>query len=120
MNAVDYLKAKARMCEENTCYECRLTFDDWDRKSPCLDTERDKSEQAVAIVEQWAKENPVKTYLTVLLEKLPDTKISGESGTPEDFCPHSVFKIKKDFDYCNTNTCKDCWNREYQESKDDN
>jgi hypothetical protein len=62
MEAVDYLKEKARMCEENTCYDCRLTFGDWDRKSPCLDTERDKSEQAVTIVEKWAKENPVKTY----------------------------------------------------------
>ena len=109
MKAVDYLKAKGRMTGNChiLCRDCPL--DD------CNELEADYPEQAVEIVEKWAKENPVKTYLTVLLEKLPDTKISGESGTPEDFCPHSVFKIKKDFDYCNTNTCKDCWNREYEE-----
>jgi len=112
MKAVDYLKEKARMCEENTCYDCRLTFGDWDRKSPCLDTERDKSEQAVTIVEKWAKENHVKTYLSVLLEKFPNTKL--EDKCP-NLCPDDIFGITTEPKECCEMKCIDCWNREYKE-----
>lgn len=122
MKAVDYLKAKGRMTEGRCatnyeCSKCPFNHKNNGKEVSCTSIEKRHPELAVEIVEKWAKEHPIKTYLTVLLEKLPDTKISGESGTPEDFCPHSVFKIKKDFDYCNTNTCKDCWNREYKEEK---
>ncbi len=114
MKAVDYLKEKARMCEENTCYDCRLTFGDWDRKSPCLDTERDKSEQAVTIVEKWAKENPPKTYLSVLFEKFPNVK-KHRNGIPV-ICPHDLFGESRWVDCClDYEICKKCWNREYKE-----
>ena len=42
--------------------------------------EIDYPEQAVEIVEKWAKENPVKTYLSVLLEKLPHVSWEGKKG----------------------------------------
>ena len=45
-------------------------------------------EKAVEIVEKWAKENPVKTYLSVLLEKLPKCR-----WTRKVFLYHFVLKI---------------------------
>jgi hypothetical protein len=116
MDAVEYLKNKARMCEENTCHECGLTFDDWDSKSPCLDTERDYPEKAVEIVEKWAKENPVKTYLSVLLEKFPNAKLN-EKGLPTIICPNMIFRVENGCGNGQFMTCLECWNREYKEEE---
>lgn len=107
MKAVEYLKVKVRMTKDCTilCRDCPL--DD------CNELEIDYPEQAVEIVEKWAKENPAKTYLSVLLEKLPNTKLY-ESSYPK-FCPHTVFNTNEK---CPSNTnCKDCWNREYKEEE---
>lgn len=118
MKAIDYLKEKGRMTNgcNILCKECPLNK--YNLLETCKTIEFDYPEKAVEIVEKWAKENPPKTYLSVLLEKLPNTRLTGKDRVPEDFCPSSVFKIKKDYDYCNTNTCKDCWNREYKEDAD--
>ena len=105
MDALDYLKAKGRMTDNChiLCRDCPL--------DNCSKLEIDYPEQAVEIVEKWAKENPVKTYLSVLLEKLPNTKLY--EGSYPKFCPHTVFNTNKK---CPPNTnCKDCWNREYKE-----
>ena len=68
-------------------------------------------EQAVEIVEKWAKENPVKTYKSVFLERMPNTKVEDNSDLPG--CPHRYFNISRD---C-INNCVDCWNREYKEEE---
>ena len=94
MKAVDYLKEKARMTKYN-----------------CSELEREHPEKAVAIVEEWAKENPVKTYLSVLLEKLPNVYVI--NGLPKS-CPYELFNV--DNKKCSHRIkCIDCWNREYKE-----
>ena len=106
MKAVDYLKAKGRMTGNChiLCRDCPL--------DNCNELEADYPEQAVEIVEKWAKENPVKTYLSVLLEKLPHVRV-GREGFP-NICVSELFNTEK---YCNDHSinCKDCWNREYKE-----
>ena len=106
MKAVDYLKAKARMADN-----CHILCRDCPLKN-CSKLEIDYPEQAVEIVERWAKENPIKTYLSVLLEKFPNVKID-KGGFPR-ICVSELFNTEK---YCNdvSINCKDCWNREYKE-----
>lgn len=111
MDAVEYLKNQGRMCREiNNCDNCPLgkacdATDSYD----CSDYETSYSEEAVAIVEQWAKEHPVKTYKDVLLEKFPKAKLDN-NGTPK-ICkePLGGSKCRPDYD------CKKCWNEEYKE-----
>lgn len=75
--------------------------------------------KTIEIVEQWAKEHPVKTYLSVLLEKFPKTQFN-RNKTP-NFCPHNIFGEKakfKECDNCDIGSvclCLKCWNREYKE-----
>ena len=114
MKAVDYLKAKDRMTKEChiRCDECPLSKDINGTGIDCMWLRRNYPEQAVEIVEKWAKENPVKTYLSVLLEKLPNAKV--HEGGYTKFCPQTVFNTKEKCPSSNM-SCKDCWNREYKE-----
>lgn len=112
MDAVNYLKEKARMTDKCgiCCSKCLLY------KGGCLEADINYPEQAVAIVEQWSKEHPVKTYLSVLLEKFPNAILDEDDGTPLA-CPKSIFGINAKFERCALNRCKECWNREYKEEE---
>jgi len=116
MDAVEYLKEKGRMtkkCNIN-CKDCPLR-NNGTAHTDCDFLEENMPEQAVAIVETWAKEHPVKTYLSVLLEKLPNIKLHN-NGTPLH-CPSHYFKASN-VD-CHKVRCWDCWNREYKEETND-
>ena len=115
MNAVDYLKIKGKMTEDCTisCNKCPIEEINNGKDIICMKFESEYPEQAVEIVEKWAKENPVKTYLSVLLEKLPNAILECD-GTPA-FCPSQVFKTKLKPSICNDISCIDCWNQEYKE-----
>ena len=104
MKAVDYLKAKGRMTGNChiLCRDCPL--------DNCNELEADYPEQAVEIVEKWAKENPAKTYLSTLLEKFPNATM-GEDGCPK-CCPTSLFNIEQE---CPKLPCDKCWSRECEE-----
>ena len=68
MDAVEFLKTRARMCSNSSCEKCSL-------KSFCESNFSEKArnaEGAVAIVEQWAKEHPVKTRQSELQKLFPD------------------------------------------------
>lgn len=114
MNAVDYLKEKERMCNALVC-NCPMSKRNNGKGLLCESFEKDYPEQAVGIVSKWAKENPPKTYLSVLLERLPNMRIEHD-GTP-DFCPDDVFKIKLKPSICDSIACIDCWKKEYKEEK---
>lgn len=113
MKAVDYLKEKVRMCKSYECPECPLSMRKNNYKIDCVNFIKSYPEQAVAIVEKWAKENPVKTYLSVLLEKFPNTKLENEYP---NLCPDALFGITTELNECCEMDCTDCWNREYKES----
>ena len=69
-------------------------------------------EQAVEIVEKWAKENPVKTYTGVLLEKFPNTELN-DYEIPM-ICIRRIFG-SRNFECSSMSDCADCWNQEYKE-----
>lgn len=116
MDAVEYLKAKTRMsggCFYENCYECVICISNNGRDLDCVEMERQYPDEAVKLVEKWAKEHPAKTYKSVFLEKFPDA--AKEDGVPVT-CVVAVFGEKKKPEGCyNSITCSDCWNREVEE-----
>lgn len=118
MNAAEYLKSRGRMTENCNidCDKCPLCEDNNGKGIYCAELESEYPEQAVEIVENWAKENPVKTYLSVLLEKLPNAKLS-EKGIPY-VCIAAFFGGNAKAECEDIEGCKECWNREYKEDKD--
>lgn len=82
MDALDFLKAKTRMCKQ-TCKKCELWkneilpsdgfCDAWMKKHP---------EKAVAFAEKWAAEHPIKTRQSVFFEQWPDARIKKADGLP--------------------------------------
>ena len=115
MDAVEYLKEKARMTDrcKNNCIYCPLNKKQISRWMSCVKLQYNFPEEAVEIVEQWSKEHPKKTYLSVLLEKFPKASL-GKRGLPKYFCPEEIFGGEKWLD-CDVNNCVECWNREYEE-----
>lgn len=113
MDAVRYLKESERRCDsfDDRCTGCEIksakngmTCGAYIKKYP---------EQAVAIVEKWAKEHPRETRKDDFFEKFPYAKKLSD-GTPEVCaakvgylreCPHPNVE-----DYC-----KECWNTALEE-----
>lgn len=103
MDAVEYLKTLDRMCHCE-CLKCEFrkvrsgieTCPVWQRTHP---------EEAVAIVEKWAAEHPVKTRQSEFLKMFPNV-ILNDKGQP-GFCPklldtayHPVGDCCLDVDIC--------------------
>lgn len=116
MDAEKYLKERGRMsngCNTYSCKDCKLGLCYNRHELTCTELEHRYPEEAVAIVENWAKEHPVRTYMSVFLEKFPDA--AKEDGVPVT-CVVAVFGEKKKPEGCyNSITCSDCWNREVEE-----
>ena len=75
MDAVEYLKALGRLCNNYLCGDnCPLI-------DSCDDESDDGYVRKVQIVEQWAKAHPVKTRQSEFLKQCPDAKI-GDDGYP--------------------------------------
>lgn len=80
MDAVEYLKTLNRMCHCE-CLKCEFrkvrsgfeTCPVWQRTHP---------EEAIAIVEKWAKEHPIKTRQSEFLKHYPGARINNADGLP--------------------------------------
>lgn len=75
MDAVEFLKQFNRMCKaynDDGCKECPAY------KYRCGEDFDEQEEDGVSIVEQWAKEHPVKTRQSEFLRQWPDAKIGGD------------------------------------------
>ena len=75
MDAVEFLKALGRLCNNYPCGDnCPLI-------DSCDDESIDGYVRKVHTVEQWTKEHPVKTRQSEFLKMWPDAKIGGD-GLP--------------------------------------
>lgn len=115
MDAVEYLKQKNRMTNNCTiaCNTCPLAIENNNRNLVCANFVRHYIEEAVEIVENWAKEHPAKTYKDVFLEKFPDAKIE-KNGVPYP-CIIYLFGEKVRPRVCGNCSCTYCWDREIEE-----
>lgn len=103
MDAVEFLKTLRRMCNAE-CRKCE--FREVHRvNGGCSTWQKNHPEEAVAIVEQWAAEHPVKTRQSEILKMFPGAAIDEMDGcltlNPCNFYP----KMREE---CSGRKCYDC------------
>lgn len=114
MTALEFLKAKVRMTQNCNvdCLDCPLSYRNNKTGKSCTKFIITSPEKAIEIVENWAKEHPVKTFLSDFFEKYPDAQID-DNGLP-NICPYYLgYTDITDEGDCNWD-CKKCWNREFK------
>ena len=100
MDAVEYVKQRNRMCDYYVnCGDC-----------PAGDYQEcaslDEIPNLVPIVEQWAKEHPVKTRQSELLKLFPNTD---KNNGVLDFCPQRFGYFRGNSKCCEPTTeCTEC------------
>lgn len=67
-------------------------------------------DNADEIVDKWAAEHPVKTYVMDFFEKFPNAPRDSD-GAPKTCWKH----VYGDGKYCSSDACTECWNREMKE-----
>lgn len=112
MDAVKFLKEEKRMYKSlgGSSIDC----DGCPHAEGMVDCCVDDLERRVKIVEDWATENPAKTYKDDFLEKYPNAPLK-HSGEPRG-CIVELGYIKTDGTCARPNlSCRDCWNTEMEE-----
>ena len=104
MDAVEFLKALGRLCNNYLCGDnCPLI-------DICDDESDDGYVRKVQIVEQWAKEHPIKTRQSEFLKMWPDAEI-GDDGLPS-VAPCQLYKDIEEKDEngvcCKNLECAEC------------
>lgn len=103
MDAVEFLKTLRRMCNSE-CRECELG-----KRLGALDTcalwQKAHPEEAVAIVEKWAKEHPVKTRQSEFLTMFPGADVGKTDGCLALNPCHFYKKMQLE---CSGRKCSDC------------
>lgn len=119
MDVVEYVKQRERMCNYYIdCDDCPASI-----LESC--SSLDNGFEIVEIVEQWAKEHPVKTRQSEVLKQYPEAEI-GDDGLP------SIAPCQLDVGLIHGKTQKDCedrgvcdkcrhgyWLKEVNENKED-
>lgn len=106
MTAIEFLKEAKRMCEKSdSCFECKAYNH---IKKECNITITEKSsikeiEEAIQIVHNWSKDNPVKTMADVLFELFPEAPKT-KGGFPT-VCPSNIDKTL----ICTGGNISDCF-----------
>ena len=117
MDAVLFLKERARMTNfcEIACFDCPMGGRNNGFTDSCSEFHKKFPEEAVAVVQKWSKEHPVKTVLDDFFEKHPKAP-KNEVGRPY-CCPWSVgYQDGCEINYGRTD-CKKCWSRPLEVSK---
>lgn len=102
MNAVEYIKTLHRLCKsQDGCFECVL-----DSEDGCIAAASRYDKNAVPIVEQWAKDHPVKTRQREFLKMFPDAE-TNRSGILI-FCPRKFDPVNINSVHCHRHGCLEC------------
>lgn len=117
----NYLKEKVRMTQKSDssrcsilCTDCPLNCVKNGRIYSCYTMERRYPTEAIAIVQKWSDEHPVKTIKDDFLEKHPNAHLHNDLPV---VCIKSLGYIGQDY-VCPSGTyaeCKKCWNRPLSE-----
>lgn len=117
MDAVEYVKTLRRLCKsKERCPGCVLYNKE---DSCCIADIGESAEDTVRIVEQWAKEHPVKTRQSEFLKLFPNAP---KSGRVLDICPQNLnieYMPPKRCENISCGACKtDYWNEEVTDNGD--
>lgn len=117
MDAVKYVKTLHRLCKsQDGCSECVLESEDG-----CIAAASRYDKNAVPIVEQWAKDHPVKTRQSEFLKAFPNAPIDKGNGVLF-VDPCTVDSTQKGNKYCSISctTCrKNYWLAEVTDNGND-
>lgn len=107
MDAVEYTKTLRRLCESQAnCPECPLHENcEEDNYGYCNGNSSEYVEKSVHIVEQWAKDNPIKTRQSEFLRMFPKAEIK------DDYlwmCPKYINYDYNPEENCHEISCSDC------------
>ena len=115
METVEYFKTKRRMLKTDNngtctinCSTCGLSRGNNGMNIGCCAFEYLCPEKAVAIVEQCAKEHPLKTYAQDFFEKFPNA-LKNVNGIP-------IACKKKIYGGECSSKCTNCWNLKMEET----
>lgn len=110
MDAVEFFKTVNRYCKNQGCKKYLARRGDLCMIWPDADSVK-SIEETISKVEQWAKDNPVKTRQSEFLKMFPRAKVRDGviSLCPEVYC---ITILGTDFIGCNPNDCAKCL-REY-------
>ena len=115
MDAVEYLKAKARMCDSmKECGDCPLDKINNTDNINCFD--KHYEEEAVAIVEKWSAEHPKKTRQSEFLKMFPNASLDDNGIIEINPCYINVgFKPEKGCVTPCFECCREYWLEEVDE-----
>lgn len=105
MDAVEYTKTLRRLCESQAnCPECPLHENcEEDNYGYCNGNASEYVEKSVHIVEQWAKDHPVKTRQSEFLRMFPNASITYDVI---DILPCNIEKEMREC--CGDRVCDEC------------
>lgn len=109
MDAVKYLREHKRICDKyEDCDDCPMSETNNRYGIICGSLNEEHPEEAVAIVEKWSAENPIKTRQSEFLKLHPNAKINSSGALA--VCPLHIDTGAVDI--CNlinlNNTCEKC------------
>lgn len=103
MDAVEYVKALRRLCRSKIkCSECQLLNKE---EHCCMADIGECAEKTVQIVEQWAKDHPVRTRQSEFLRMFPKAEMK------DDYlwmCPKYINYDYNPEENCHEISCSDC------------
>ena len=118
MDAVEYIKEAKRICKSRSvCKSVSGKCPLLDENGHCTATADicaadiiEKTEKAVQIVGQWAKEHPVKTRQSELLKMFPKAAICDDviSMCPQFYCANFLGTNFQGYDPTNCANCDKC------------
>lgn len=107
MDAVEFFKTVNRICKNKDCKECPV----YKNNTCCMvgfDDDSIKSiEETVSKVEQWAKDNHVKTRQSELLKMFPNAQMSVDCDVIW-MCPKYIDETYCPKGDCHNIGCRDC------------
>ena len=101
MDAVEFIKTRAKMCKNLSCGQCPLKF----FCSSSFFDQVEIAEDAASVVKQWAKEHPVKTRQSEFLKMFPETEMIDDYIC---ICPSRVSKKYRDSNTSCSIECDKC------------
>ena len=109
MDALEFFKARKRMCVATTCNSCKLYH--VPRGGCCVAPDHETieaCEEAIAIVEQWAKEHPIKTRQSEFLKQWPEARLMQDGVL--SICPIAISSAYRGEDGSCANPSEKCDN----------
>ena len=118
MDAVEFFKTVNRLCKnQRHCTECPICKNGVSCMVKADDDSIKSMEETVSKVEQWAKDNPVKTRQSEFLRLYPNAKTMGGVIV---ICPNHIDSTYRNVDTCDHSFCEECCKKYWSEEVPDN